>query len=89
MGDRSPSLDVKEKMTSVPTPTDTAQPSTESKNIHTTTSNDVEKDTSLPSRDQHVAQTDIVDWEGEGDPAKPMNCTGDLHTELHAKYILT
>lgn len=37
-----------------------------------TVNNDVEKDVSLPTQSQATNQ-DIVDWEGEEDPAKPMN----------------
>jgi hypothetical protein len=38
-------------------------------NAATSTSNDVEK---LPIT-HSVTQPDVVDWEGEDDPAKPMN----------------
>lgn len=37
------------------------------------TNNNVLNKTSQPLDTHHVAQSDIVDWEGEDDPAKPMN----------------
>jgi len=36
---------------------------------------DAEKETSLPPRAQAI--DDVVDWEGAGDPQKPMNCMYD------------
>jgi hypothetical protein len=36
---------------------------------------DVEKETTLASTTQNASNSDIVDWEGEDDPATPMNWT--------------
>jgi hypothetical protein len=51
---------------------DTTHKGSDVRELHVVT-NDLEKEATLPSRSQNMGQPDIVDWEGQDDPAKPMN----------------
>jgi hypothetical protein len=53
-------------------PMNTARKDSDARELFANT-NDMEKETSSPPRIQNVAQADVVDWDGEDDPAKPMN----------------
>jgi hypothetical protein len=72
MDDKSPSLNVGKHVDSAPPPIDSTRKSLDTKGAQVPT-NDVEKEISSSSVTPNAAQTDIIDWEGDDDPAMPMN----------------
>jgi hypothetical protein len=61
-----------ERVRSVPSAADATQKRSDTQAVHVDIS-DLEKEATGPPKSPNVAQTDVVDWEGEDDPAKPMN----------------
>jgi hypothetical protein len=53
-------------------PVNTMRESIDAKELRAT-NNDAEKIASSPPRAQDVVQADVIDWNGEDDPAKSMN----------------
>jgi hypothetical protein len=68
MGEKLPTMDANDVATA-PDLTATDGPRTKEVDVG---NNDVEKDITLPTQ-SHIPTQDIVDWEGEDDPSKPMN----------------
>jgi hypothetical protein len=75
MDNESHGPDVEKNDNSVSATISPTQQDAHAKELHTPNSADdrAENKTFSPSKTQDVVQADIVDWEGEDDPAKPMN----------------
>jgi hypothetical protein len=72
MDDKSPSSNIGEHIDAAPPPVDSTRKSLDTRDVQVAT-NDVEKEILSSSVTPNAAQTDIVDWEGDDDPAMPMN----------------
>jgi hypothetical protein len=71
MDDKSPVSDAEKTADSISITRQPAQPHSESK---THVANiDIENGASASSREHNIPLTDVVDWESEDDPSKPMN----------------
>jgi hypothetical protein len=75
MHNESPVPDVEKNFNPVSATNRRTRQGAHAKELNTTNSasDHVENKTSSPSITQDVAQVDVVDWEGDDDPTKPMN----------------
>jgi hypothetical protein len=72
MGNRPPLPDVEKSLDAAPV--SLTPHSADGNEVNAKDSNNnVRNKTSSPAITQNVAQAEIVDWEGDDDPAKPMN----------------